>query len=111
MVDLRRAVYTKEFEYDNIDGSKGSIKLLPLTMDYLPFLFSLSKKFKEGMTGEQISEAMDDNTIKGIIDMCKYTIKRSLPSASEEDINDFVIQHWSNLFPLITELNTARQKI
>lgn len=111
MVDLRRAVYTEEFEYDNIDGTKGTIKLLPLNMSYLPFLFSLSKKFKDGMSNEEIVEVLNTETVNGITDMCKSTLKRSLPGMSDDDINDFVVQHWSELFPIIIKLNLSKTKV
>jgi hypothetical protein len=111
MTELRRAIYTKEYEYDNIDGTKSTIKLLPLSMDYIPFLFSLSKKFKEGMSEEETANAMDEETTKGIMNMTIATIKRSLPSANDDDINDFVIQHWLKMFPIIVQLNSNRQKV
>jgi hypothetical protein len=111
MVDLRRAVYSKEFEYENVDGTKATIKLLPLNMSYLPFLFSLTKKFKPGQTGDEVMEALDADTLNGITDMCKSTIKRSVPEMSDDDINDFVVQHWSEMFPLIIELNLSKAKV
>jgi hypothetical protein len=110
-MDLRRAVYTKEFEYENLDGTKGTIRLLPLNMSYLPFLISLSRKFKEGMTQEQILQALDEETVKGIVDICLASIKRSAPGMPEDDANDFIIQHWTTLFPVIVELNSSRQKV
>lgn len=110
-MDLRRAIYSKEFEYDNIDGTKGTMKILPLNMSYLPFIFSLSKKFKAEMTNEQVLEMLDTDTVNGITDMCKSSIKRSLPGMSDEDINDFVVQHWIEMFPVILELNLSKSKV
>jgi hypothetical protein len=119
MVDLRRAVYSKDFEYNNIDGTKEVIKLLPLKGSYLAGLFKLSKKFKELKNTDTLSEEersdqtlalMDKETVDILVDICTATIHRSVPGASESEIDDFVAQHLFELFPVVVELNLGNIK-
>lgn len=117
MVDLRKAVYSKDFNYTNLDGSQEVIKLLPLKGDYLALLLELSKKFNELKDANKLSDEeklsriidlMDTDTVTKLVQVCTVTLKRSVPTASNEDIDDFVAQHLFDLFPLIFELNLGR---
>ena len=118
-MDLRRAVYSKDFEYQNIDGTKEKIKLLPLKGNYLAGLFKLSKKFQALKNYNELSdeertikmlELLDTETVDTLVDVCTATLKRSLPGTSQEDIDDFVSQHLFELFPVIIELNLGNIK-
>lgn len=107
-MDLKKSIYTKDFTFNNLDGQVETIKLLPLTGKHLPAIFRISKRFQKlpkDSTPDQVMELMDDSVITDISEICKATLKRSLPNATEDDLDSFSTQYMFDLLPIITELN------
>ena len=117
MVDLKKAVHTKNFSYTNEDGTTETIKLLPLSGIFIPTLFRVAKHFQsmnKATTPEEISQRtldlLTDDILRDLVDISVETIRKSITEASEEDIKNFVSSHLFELFPVIIELNLGNTK-
>ena len=71
-----------------IDGEK--LNIYPLTLDNMELLMDASKPETQG---------------KAIKEIITLTLKKAVPDATDEEINNFGLQHFESLFNAIVEAN------
>lgn len=106
---------SKIFKYTADSGAEKEIKLKSLNTKYLKKLFKVFNAFNKnevkskGLSDEEKTSGMmsllSSDLMDDVVDVCFATIKRSEPSWSDEDVDDFVARNYLALLPVIAELN------
>lgn len=129
-------MFKEEFIYEESDGTQKTIILRPLPIAYIGDIWDIQKKFisqrptkKEKElynkldSGKELTEEEEEilirkesesmnrlssEDIKTVATLCLVSVEKSCPSWNEKERDDFVANHFWNLFPVVLKVNTRR---
>jgi len=105
----------KEFTFTSDTGEEQKLTLKTLTAEFLPDVMFVFGKMSvlEGTdtsdpveAGKKFMEAMDKETIAVATELCKETLRISLPDEEDGDIDQFTADHFIPLFMAVMQLNS-----
>lgn len=105
----------KLFKYVSDSGAEKEIKLRSLNTKYLKKLFKVFNALNKnemdtkGLSDEEKTAGMmslfSSDLMDDVVEICSVTVKRSEPSWSDDDVDDFVARNYLGLLPVIAEIN------
>lgn len=105
----------KSYKYTTDSGSERELIIKPLQTKYLKTLYKVFNKFnavelanKDKSEDEKslaMLELLSSDLMDGVVEVVSATVKRSAPSWSEDEVDDFVAKNYMALLPVIAELN------
>ena len=87
------------------DGTKETIILKPLTVEYLPKFMKLISKFSDKKPDENFLKDIDDESARIISDLIFATLKLSLPNETDEVLKQFGLKYAVELLMKVFEIN------